>query len=140
MRVRTIPILKFLVVVPAVLAVLAEAESFAHRDILWILCPKVGIVISSSAGRLQVLGYAKANRDGWSIQHERLPAPQPDRIDPLFQFHVYNTALDATFPHWFLVLLLGAPGMIYLLLKRKPIKKPIPKLPSNKLIDCKPQV
>src|SRR2546426_12196208 len=63
-RVRTIYILKALVVLPALLAALVWAESFARRDIVWILCPNGGTVVSSSAGKLQVLAYKKARRGG----------------------------------------------------------------------------
>ena len=112
---------------PALLAALAWAESFARRDIVWILCPNGGTVISSSAGKLQVLAYKQARRDGWSVQHQRLPGEEPNRIDPFFRFHVFNTALHATFPHWCLVLLLGVPTILYLF--AWPIRNP--KLPPN---------
>ncbi len=80
---KTMHILKALLVLAALLAALAWAESFARRDIVWILCPNGGTVVSSSAGKLQVLAYKKARRDGWSVQHQTLPAEEPNRIDLL---------------------------------------------------------
>lgn len=115
-RVRKIYIFKALVGLPALLAALAWAGSFAQRDIVWILCPNGGAVVSSSAGKLQVLVHNHAGRDGWSVQHQGLPAEEQNRIDPVFGLHVFSTALQTSFPHWCLVLLLGVPAILYLLL------------------------
>ena len=134
MRVRTVHILKALIMLPALFVALAWAESFARRDIVWILCPKGGVVVSSSAGKLQVLFHTD-RRDGcWTVQHEGLPAEEPNRIDPRFQFHVFPTAVQATLPHWFLLLLLGFPAMFYLLIAGRLATNP--KLPPNKSLQA----
>lgn len=78
-------IVKGLLILPALFVVLAGGESFARRDIVWILCPKGGVVVSSSAGKPEVLLHTHHN-DVWTIHHQALPGEEANRIDPRFQF------------------------------------------------------
>jgi hypothetical protein len=128
-RVRMMRTFKTVVMLPVLLAALAWGESFARRDIVWILCPDGGTVVSSSAGKLKVLVYIETRGEGWSVQHQSLPAEKPNRIDPLFQFYDFHTALQADLPHWFLVLLLAVPAMLNPLLARRWLTNP--KSPPN---------
>lgn len=135
MNVRMTRILKAWVLIPVLLAALAWGGSFTRKDILWLLCPDAGTVVLSSTGKLKVLVYIGTCPDGWSVQHRGLPAEVPNRSGPLFHFRVFHTALQAAFPYWLLVLLLGLPALLYLLFARgrltNPNRPPDPTSPAD---------
>lgn len=125
---RATPIVKLLIIVSPLIAVLAWVASYARRDSLWVSSPTRGIVVSSSAGTVKVLGHTRPHRDGWHIHHEALPGEAPNFIDPRFRFRLYPTAVETVFPHWFLVLLMSAPGVFALFRGAKPFTDLRPRL------------